>query len=441
MNNHDLLTRQLVLKIFHAVLRQNKGLEDQYAFCMNNQDKKQPLENRDRMFVRLLVTVMLRRLRQSDQIISRFLKSPLPEKAFYVQDILRLGTVQLVFLDTPPHAAVSTGVSLIKKNPEYKGFSGLVNAVLHRIAEQGKVIARNQDDALINVPDWLYDEWRKEYGENTAKKIAAAGLHEAPVDFSVKENHAYWADQLQAVEMPTKTLRRQKTVAIPTLPGFQEGNWWVQDLSAAIPARLFHSLKGKNAIDICAAPGGKTAQLITAGANVTAIDISSNRIDRLKENLNRLHLQANLVCADVSEWWKSVKHQYQKFDAVLLDAPCSATGTLRRHPDVCVHRTFQDIERLKKTQESLLKTAVDMLSDTGELIYCVCSILPQEGREIIDQAVQSGSVERMALTQQDVPKEMITEQGDLCIFPFFYESTGGCDGFYAARLKKGKSNE
>lgn len=436
MNTPDLLTRHLAVEIFDAVLRHNKGLEDEYSLRMERQEKKQPLDNRDRTFVRLLVTVMLRRLGQIDDIIKRFLKKPLPDKACYVLDVLRIGTAQLVFLDTPAHAAVSTGVSLVKRNREYGGFSALTNAVLRRISKEGKQIAETQNAARLNVPSWLYDKWEKEYGPENARKIAEAGLREAPLDFSVKSDPAFWAEKLRAKEMPTGSLRREDPASIPALPGFQDGFWWVQDLSAAVPARLFHTLSGRKAADICAAPGGKTAQMITAGAEVTAIDVSAGRVKRLNENLNRLRLNARIVCADARKWWESEGKNQGKFDAVLLDAPCSATGTLRRHPDVVRHRTPQDIERLNKTQRELLETAVDMTADHGELVYCVCSVLPEEGRLIVNAAVQSGSVERVPLTPAEVPAQAITADGDLCLLPFFYETTGGCDGFFAARLRK-----
>lgn len=433
MNNPDLLTRHLSAEIFDAVVRNGKGLEEEYANRIERQEKIRPLDIRDRTFIRLLVTVTLRRLGQIDDIISRFLKKPLPDKAFYVQDILRISTAQSVFLDTPAHAAVSTGVDLIKKNKYFCGFSGLANAVLRRIAKEGKSISEKQNPAALNIPEWLFEIWAKEYGPKNAEKIALSALTEACLDFSVKSDPEMWAERLDAVLMPTGTLRREKQAFVPQLEGYDEGQWWVQDLSAAMPARLFHSLKGKKAVDLCAAPGGKTAQMILAGANVTAVDISANRIKRLKENLNRLKLNAETVCADIREWQTA---QNGKFDAVLLDAPCSATGTLRRHPDVILHRTPQDIARLAETQKELIETAAGIMTDDAEMVYCVCSVLPEEGRKVINSAVRSGLVERIALTDKEVPKEMITPDGDLLILPFLYDSSGGCDGFYAARLRK-----
>ncbi|MBR1777455.1 MAG: RsmB/NOP family class I SAM-dependent RNA methyltransferase [Alphaproteobacteria bacterium] len=436
MNSPDLLTRHLAVEIFDAVIRNGKGLEEEYACRIERFEKKQPLETRDRTFIRLLVTVMLRRLGQIDNIISHFLKKPLPDHASYVQDILRISTVQLVFLDTPAHAAVSTGVSLVKSDRKYFGFAGLTNAVLRRIAKEGKAIHEQQNEAELNIPVWLFDKWVKEYGLTTAKKIAAAGLKEAPLDFSVKSDPEIWAQKLEAVLMPTGSLRREKQASVPQLPGYEEGAWWIQDLSAAVPAQLFHGLKGKRAIDICAAPGGKTAQMILAGAQVTAVDVSEKRIKRLKENLDRLGISAETVCDDIQQWWEKNHQTIPKFDAVLLDAPCSATGTLRRHPDVIRHRTPQDIVRLSTTQKQLLKTAVQMMADGAELIYCVCSVLPEEGRLIINDAVQSGLVERITLNSTEIPQEMITKDGDMLILPFFYEENGGCDGFYASRLRK-----
>ena len=434
MSDPDLLTRRLAVEIFDAVSRNGKGLEEEYADRMERQEKIHPLDIRDRTFIRLLVTAALRRQGQIDDIISRFLKKPLPDKAGYVLNVLRISTAQSVFLDTPAHAAVSTGVSLIKNDKRYNGFSGLTNAVLRRIANEGKTISEKQNPARLNIPEWLFTMWEKEYGKDTAEKIALSALTEACLDFSVKSDPEKWAERLEARLMPTGTLRREKQAFVPQLDGYDEGQWWIQDLSAAMPARLFHSLKGKKAVDLCAAPGGKTAQMILAGADVTAVDISGNRIKRLKENLNRLNMEARAVCADIREW--QIK-QNEKFDAVLLDAPCSATGTLRRHPDVVLHRTPQDIARLADTQKQLLETAVNMMNDNAEMVYCVCSVLPQEGRMVIDEAVRSGSVERMALTDKEAPKEMITPDGDLLILPFLYENDGGCDGFYAARLKKG----
>lgn len=436
MSNPELLTRRLAVEIFDAVLRRDKGLEDEYAARIERRTQKEPMEVRDKTFVRLLVTVMLRRLGQIDDIIARFLTKPLPEKASFVFDVLRIGTAQAVFLDTPAHAVVSTCVDLIKSNRDFNGFAALTNAVLRRVAREGKNIAAKQNAAKLNVPVWLYSRWEKEYGEDAARQIAEAGLNEAPLDFTVKSDPADWAERLQAFVMPTGTLRREKNASVPALPGFDEGAWWVQDFSAALPVRLFSGLNGKTVADICAAPGGKTAQLIAAGANVTAIDVSENRLSRLRENLDRLCFTAETIRADIRKWHSSANGENRKFDAVLLDAPCSATGTLRRHPDVARHRTSADVDRLTRAQRELLRVAVDMAKDDAVIVYCVCSVLPEEGRLMVDEAVEAGLVERVPLTEKDVPVELISPDGDLRVLPFYYADKGGCDGFFAARLQK-----
>ncbi len=435
MSGAETLTRRMAVEIFSAVLRQGKGLEEEFALRMADQDKKQPLEIRDRMFVRLLVTTMLRRLGQIDNILARFLKKPLPDRAAYVTDVLRLSTAQLVFLNTPPHAAVSTGVSMVK-SWGIGGFAGLANAVLRRVANEGGQIAAKQNAAEMNIPSWLLRCWEKAFDKQTALKIARAGENEAPLDFSVKANPEEWAEKLDAIIMPTGTLRREKSASVPSLEGFEDGQWWVQDLAAALPAKLLTDIEDKRVIDICAAPGGKTAQLVCAGAEVTALDISANRLKRLSDNMNRLNMSVETIAADARKWWAEEGGVSERFDAVLLDAPCSATGTLRRHPDVVWHRTPEDVLRLNKTQAELLETALDMLDEDGRLVYCVCSLLPSEGIRIIDAAVEKGLAERDPVTADEVPDFMITAKGDLCVLPFFYQESGGCDGFYAARLKK-----
>lgn len=432
MKTPELQTRHLAVELLSAVVRKGKGLEEEFARLMDEQDKNVPLDGRDRTFVRLLATTALRRLGQIDALLKRFLAKPLPDKAAYVTDVLRIAAAQIVFLDTPPHAAVSTAVSLVKGSL-FKGFAGLSNAVLHRVARDGAKVVAAQNPAKLNVPDWLFKQWSAEYGKDAAEKIALAGLEEAPLDFTVKGDAAQWAEKLEAVVMPTGTLRRAKSASVPTLTGFEDGAWWVQDLSAALPATLFGDLRGKKAADVCAAPGGKTAQMALYGAAVTAVDISANRVKRLKENLDRLKLPVKVVVSDARVW--ADKEQKASYDAILLDAPCSATGTLRRHPDVVCHRAPADVERLNKTQRELLETMLTLLKPDGVLVYCVCSVLPSEGRALIDDAVKAGIAERVPLTNE-APSEMISEAGDLTVLPYFYADCGGCDGFFAARLKR-----
>lgn len=433
MTASDLSSRRLAVSVFSAVVRKGRALEDEFALQTAAFEAREPLETRDKMFVRMLATTMLRRAGQIDALLDAFLKKPLPEKAAYVRDVLRLSAAQLVFLDTPPHAAVSTGVNLVKSSP-FAGFSGLVNAVLRRLAEKGKEMAAKQDAARLNVPDWLMKAWTDEYGADRAAGIAAAALTEAPVDFTVKSDPALWAERLKAEIMPTGSLRRFEQASVPALDGFAEGAWWVQDVSAAVPATLFPDLTGKKAADLCAAPGGKTAQMAVKGAKVAAVDVSARRVERLAENMKRLNLSVETVVADAFDWME--KQPVGSYDAVLLDAPCSATGTLRRHPDVAFHRTPQDVSRLNGIQRRLLEKAADLLTADGVLVYCVCSVLPSEGRALIDGFTARGGFARDSVTEKEVPAEMVSKDGDLLILPSLYADRGGCDGFFAARLKR-----
>ncbi|MCQ2914344.1 MAG: methyltransferase domain-containing protein [Alphaproteobacteria bacterium] len=426
----ELKTRFLSATLLNIIIRQNGGLEEEFARVMAEMDKSSPLEQRDRMFVRLLLTTTLRRLGQIDDILSKFLKKK-PD-AVYVVDLLRLAVAQILFLKTPAHASVNTTVDLVKQS-KFKGFAGLVNAVLHNVIRQGNSILEKQNSAELNTPKWLLKIWQEEYGVIEADNIADCSLEEAPLDFTVKEDPVKWATELGGIVMPNGTVRRNKNAVVPELNGFKEGSWWVQDLSASMPARLFKDINGKKVADVCAAPGGKTAQLICFGANVTAIDISKNRIKRLQENLSRLGFNAEICVEDALKWVENQKEN--SWDAILLDAPCSATGTLRRHPDVVLHRSEKDIDRLSSLQKELLLKMHKVLKKNGTLVYCVCSIIPKEGRLLIDEIEKENLFKRIPLSSE-VPNEMISKNGDLTILPTLYKQFGGCDGFYAARLKK-----
>lgn len=428
----ELRSRKICLDILSAILRKSAGLEDEFSRIIDLEDKKQKIENRDRTFIRLLLTTSLRRLGEIDFYLTKLLDKPLPTKAFFIQDVLRISIAQILFLKTPEHAAVSTAVELVK-NSLFKGFSGLVNAVLHRFIKEQNKICSIESIETSNIPQWLLNIWQKEYGIEKTRKIVSACLKEAPLDFTVKENPEFWAEKLECKVLATGTLRREKSCLVSNLPGYEEGEWWIQDFSASLPVKLFQSVTGKKVADVCAAPGGKTAQLILNGADVEAIDISKNRIKRLEENLSRLKYSSKTITQDALEW--ALCQKKKSFDAILLDAPCSATGTIRRHPDVLFHRKYEDIERLKDLQYNLLKAMLPLLKKEGVLIYCVCSIIPDEGVQLIDRVVQERLAERICLTNE-IPLEIISQKGDLLVTPDCYSDDGGCDGFFAARLKK-----
>ena len=391
------------------------------------------LSGRDRAFARLLVATVLRRLGQIDALIAQCLNIPLAPRAMLVQDILRLGVAQLLFLRTPPHAAVATSVDLAQSRG-FVSHKGLVNAVLRRLSIEGRERIETQDAPRLNTPDWLWQSCSRAYGEPTARAVATAHLKEAPLDLSLRNDAETWRAALEGVLLPTGTLRRAAGGALATLPGYAEGAWWVQDAAAALPARLFGDVAGRDVIDLCAAPGGKTAQLATAGARVTAVDRSPRRLERLVANLKRLNLAVEAVGADALSW-----RPPRPAEAVLLDAPCSTTGAIRRHPDVPHLKSPEDVARLSMVQENLLLAAIDMLQPGGTLVYCTCSLESAEGPERIESLLHSGApVVRIGIEADEIgaEPEWITPEGDLRTLPCHFHAYDGIDGFYCARLVK-----
>lgn len=387
----------------------------------------------DRAFAQMLAKTTLRRLGQIEAILAQFLERPLASSASRIMHTLRLGVAQLIWLETPPHAAVHSAVEMTKQLKMEK-FGGLVNAVLKKISLEGKAIADAQDAAYINTPQWLWDSWVKAYGAETTRKIAEVHLMEPPLDITVKSDPAFWAEQLGGVVLPMGSVRLRDTRNITQLKGFSEGYWWVQDMAATIPARLLGDVREKRVIDLCAAPGGKTAQLAAGGAKVSAVDMSKERIAMLKTNVHRLKLQADYVTTDASKWLPAFAP-----DAILLDAPCSATGTLRRHPDVAWHRKPEEIERLVHTQAKMLVHAFEMLKPGGTMVYSVCSLQPQEGEQQITEFLKN--CKEAALVPVDPAvlgglKECITARGEIRTLPCHLFEMDGMDGFYAAVLTK-----
>ncbi len=387
----------------------------------------------DKAFTQLLVKTVLRRLGQIDEVISKFLEHPLSSKTSRITHILRLGIAQLVWLETPPHAAVHSGVEMTKQLKMEK-FSGLVNAVLKRVIKESKEIIEKQDAALLNTPKWLWDSWVNAYGLENTKKIAEMHMKDPPLDITVKSDPAFWATELGGVVLPVGSVRLHDAKNITHLKGFSEGGWWVQDMAATIPALLLGDVRDKRVIDLCAAPGGKTAQLASAGAKVSAVDRSKERITMLKTNVHRLKLQAEYITTDASKWLPSFAP-----DAILLDAPCSATGTLRRHPDVAIHKLPEDIARLAETQHNLLNHALNILKPGGKLVYSVCSLQPQEGEEQITRILAERKdieLEPVTPTLIGGMQECITRRGEVRTLPFYLSESGGMDGFFAAIILK-----
>ena len=419
--------RAIALDLLGDVLRRRRPLDEALAA---HRDLAR-LEPRDRAFARLLVTTALRRLGQIDAAIDARLERPLPAKRAMVRDILRLGVAQLAFLDLAPHAAVDTSVALTRARGQ-EGLKGLVNAVLRRVSEAGPLL--EGDPAHLNVPDWLWQSWEAAYGTETAATIARANLREAPLDITLKdpETAARWAAALDAEILSTANLRRRAGGNPADLPGFAEGAWWVQDAAAALPARLLGDVSRLRVADLCAAPGGKTLQLAAAGARVTAVEISDQRLLRLRANLARVGLGAEIVAADAAAWTPP-----EPFDAVLLDAPCTATGTLRRHPDIAWNKDPDDVRRLAALQDRLLAAALRIVKPGGTVVYATCSLQPEEGEPRIAALLAAGA-ERVPVAPAELPglEAAVTSAGDLRTLPCYWAESGGIDGFYAARLRR-----
>src|SRR5580704_11853911 len=433
-----LAARLAAANIVEGVLRQRRGLDELLDEAHAGGSALAALDERDRAFARALIGTVLRRLGSLRHVIGLFVERGLPVHAPRVETALLLGAAQILFLDVPDHAAVDLSVRLAQADKTASHLTGLVNAVLRRIAREGKERLATFDAPVFDTPEWLYLRWSKTYGAATAHDIAAANAREPALDVTVKSDAPAWAEKLGGRVLPTGTVRAIAHGTVTALPGFADGAWWVQDAAAALPVRLLGNIKGLRVADLCAAPGGKTAQLVAAGAKVTAIDRSPARLKRLQENLTRLSLEAELVCADVAAWTPD-----QKFDAVLLDAPCTSTGTIRRHPDVPWLKRSADITALAALQRRLLDHAITLIRPGGTLVYCTCSLEPEEGAEVVaDLLAREQSVRRVPITAAEVfgQTDFINPDGDLRTLPCHFTDAdsrfAGGDGFYAARLEK-----
>lgn len=428
--NDILISRRVALDVLVACLDKGQPLDDALA----RHDGFPALDPRDRAFVRLLLATTLRRLGEIDAVLAELIERRLDGPNGAGQQVLRLGVAQLIFLGTPAHAAVDTSVRLIEglRLPHLKG---LANAVLRRVAREGMALLGDRDPLRLNTPHWLWESWVAAYGEEATRAIAAAHQIEAPLDVTVRGDAAAWAGQLEAERLPTGTLRRRAGGSIVDLPGFAEGAWWVQDAAAALPVRLLGDLTGKQVADLCAAPGGKTLQLAAAGAQVTAVDISQRRMARVGDNLARAGLTAQLVTSDAAKWMPA-----ERFNAILLDAPCSGTGTLRRHPDIAWLKGEDDVRRLTVTQDRLLLHALDLLKPGGTLVFAVCSLQEAEGPARVEALLaRRPDVRRHPVQPTELPDlaEAVTPAGDVRTLPSMWSERGGLDGFYIARLQAG----
>jgi 16S rRNA (cytosine967-C5)-methyltransferase len=402
----------------------------------------------DRNLVRAILGTALRRRGELAVAIESCLDRPLDDSANALSALLHVGAAQVLFLNVPDHAAVSLAVSAAMADERTRQARGLVNSVLRRIVRERDEILKSADPGRRNTPDWMFERWSDFYTVQTAEAIAAAHVAVPPLDLTPRDNDpasvVALAGELGGTVLPTGSVRLQSPGRIAALPGFAAGSWWVQDAAAAMPARLLGQTAGKSVADLCAAPGGKTAQLAAAGAHVTAVDISENRLTRLVRNLARLGLGAQTVTADLLTWTPDAQ-----FDAILLDAPCSATGTIRRHPDIAWLKTPRDIATLADLQGRLLGRAVTWLRPGGRLVYCTCSLEREEGEgQIASLLARHGDLQRDPIAPREVAglSHCLTSNGELRTLPCTAfegskaadssSATSGMDGFFIARLRR-----
>ena len=421
-------SRHIALEAVECVLEKRYSVE----FALDQFTGWKKLVEKDRAFTKLLVMTTLRHLSEIDAIYSKFLDRPLPRRTKYLRNLLRLGTAQLIFLKTPPHAAVNTSVYLAKRLLNKK-FKGLTNALLRKTAISGAALSPKKS-ARLNTPDWLWQSWCEAYGEQKTLRIAQQHLQPAPTDLTLAKKDSKVAIKLDAEILETGSLRCRGVGQPNEWYGYSEGKWWVQDAAAALPIKLLGNIRGLHVFDLCAAPGGKTAQLDMNGANVLAIDISEKRFAKLQANKARLGLGAETMITDVRTWKPK-----RKADLVVLDAPCTATGTCRRHPEILRIRKPSDVETMVRIQKALLDASARMVSRGGTLLYITCSLQPEEGpnqiADFLDRCKQFVRFPFAPVTWHGL-EDIIDKNGTLRTFPCDWSARGGLDGFYAAALKR-----
>ncbi|QGM47489.1 methyltransferase domain-containing protein [Methylocystis heyeri] len=393
------------------------------------------LAPRDVALVRSIATTALRRLGVIRKALSILLEKGLPRQAARLEWPLIAGAAQILFLDAADHAAVDLAVRAARLEPKSAGFAGLVNAVLRNLQRRREEFLELAASGEFDAPPWMAQRWRRTYGEAAARAISAMHMMEPPLDLSCKSDAEGWAERLGGVLLPTGSVRLVERTPIAELDGYRDGEWWVQDAAAALPARFLAAKADERVLDMCAAPGGKTAQLALSGARVVALDRSAERLKLLAANLNRLKLHAEIAVSDATGFSAS------PFDAILVDAPCSATGTIRRHPDVPWTKKPGDIEGLASIQAKMLDRAATLVRPGGRIVYCTCSLEPEEGElQIAAFLRRNPDFRREPLEPRKdmVPAEFVNEDGDMrtlpTMLPHAEPRLAGVDGFFASRI-------
>ncbi|WP_455479353.1 RsmB/NOP family class I SAM-dependent RNA methyltransferase [Bartonella sp. B23] len=437
-----LAVRQVCVRLLGAVLDRQASLSG----LMDNEHGHPQylgLSHRDCLLCRAILGAALRHRGQISAALSRFLSRPLPSQAFSLQHLLHISVAQILYLDIPDHATIDLAVRMAKIDPRLCRFSGVVNALLRNVAREADVL-RQQALVIEGVPTWFGQLLVSTYGAEKADQILAIQSVEPPLDLTVKSDSIGWAKRLGGVVLPNNSVRLSNLgCAVQDLPGYRQGAWWVQDFAAALPVRLLGSVRGKRVADLCASPGGKTAQLALQGADVTAVDMSANRLKRLKENMKRLHFSVHTWHGDVRNF-----HPVQLFDAVLLDAPCSSTGTIRRHPDILWTKSMDDVVKLAALQYDLLLAAIALVKKGGRIVFSNCSLAKEEGEDVVKKILSArGDIVLEPICKEEMGElaHLLSSRGILRTTPadFCYENFDaekkmllGMDGFFAARFRK-----
>ena len=423
--NREVIKLGIQKHLLGVTLKEIEVIQEEYFQTYN-------LEARDKAFIKNLTLSSIRNRGIIENVISKYLDRPLPKNLIEIKAILIMGVAQILFTRVEDYAAVDTTVNFFEGR--LKKWRGLANAILRNIIREENYKSNNYD-LRLNVPNWLYKVWIKQYGEKVTKKIINKIFKEPYLDLNIKKDFNYWKNEIKGKEMMKGTLRMQRSGDLKKIKGYKEGAWWVQNLGAQIPVKLLGKIKNENVLDLCAAPGGKTAQLLNEGAFVTALDVSEKKIKKLYANITRLQLEKNLtvLAKDFLKW-----NNKEKYNKILLDVPCSATGTIRKNPDVLWNKNEKDIDRLSKVQIKLLAKAIDTLSRNGVLIYSNCSMQFEEGENVIDFFIKKNKVKLLPIKAEELklfPKD-IFKNGLIRTLPYTYEQEDSLDGFFIARLIK-----
>ena len=429
-----LAVRLAAADVYRDILSARQSLEDRLG-AETISGRFRAFDARDLGLMRSIVVTSLRRRGSILHALAQCLERGMPGRDMRVESILVTAAAQILYLDVPDRSAVDLAVRAARMEPGARPFAALVNAVLRNVARNSASF-QGDDDPLRDTPAWLADRWSATFGGPAAAAIAASHRHEPTLDLTVRGEPEAWAARLGGRVLPTGSVRLVARTPVTRLDGYDEGEWWVQDCAAALPARILAARPGERIADLCAAPGGKTAQLATAGAQVSAVDRSERRLQRLRANLQRLRLDAEVVTADALTFAPA-----DLFDAVLVDAPCTATGTIRRHPEVAWIKREQDIRALAELQRRLLDHAATLLRPGGRLVYCTCSLEPEEGERQVDALLaRNCALTRAPIDPEEIAgmAECVSAVGDVRVMPYFLRDDdprlSGMDGFFIARL-------